>query len=377
VAVSVDRLLTNVNILIYVPEMAAFGGMERHICLLALRCAASANRVALVTTSNSLNQASRQQLREAGIQLRELAAPRHNSSRARKLLWLLWTALRMRSGSWDVIYSNGQSGLARFIWLAANKQTSIIHHHHTSGDAAEQTTWHPAFRKVLARAPRLVACSSTTRANLQSGLGRHDITFLPYLTPDLVSSSEVAERTYASGAPLRIGFIGRLVSTKGIDTLCDLSCDPAFDGVRWQIHGKGEKYSPPFFDRFPNIEYHGPYASIQDCARILLGLDAVALFSRHNEGMPLTLIEAMAAGLPWIATDQGGTRELAIAPENCEVIPASAGLDEVKHHTLRFIARIRSGDTSRVSQRFAYDQNFAPALSAGRWLEYLGLPSAR
>ncbi|HEY6148738.1 MAG TPA: glycosyltransferase, partial [Thermoanaerobaculia bacterium] len=46
-----------------------------------------------------------------------------------------------------------------------------------------------------------------------------------------------------------------------------------------------------------------------DPAVFLADLDLVALTSK-NEGTPLSLIEAMAAGLPILATDVGGVRDL-------------------------------------------------------------------
>jgi glycosyltransferase involved in cell wall biosynthesis len=48
-----------------------------------------------------------------------------------------------------------------------------------------------------------------------------------------------------------------------------------------------------------------------DLAKIYTGLDIVCLTSL-NEGTPLTLIEAMAAGKPFVATDVGGVRDLMV-----------------------------------------------------------------
>jgi glycosyltransferase involved in cell wall biosynthesis len=48
-----------------------------------------------------------------------------------------------------------------------------------------------------------------------------------------------------------------------------------------------------------------------DQGKIYAGLDIVCLTSR-NEGTPVALIEAMAAGRPFVATDVGGVRDLAV-----------------------------------------------------------------
>ena len=288
--------------LFYIPQMAAYGGMERHVCLLAALLARRRHAVAMMTTSNSLNQSAREDLRTAGVELRELPVARGKASKAGKFVWLLLSALRLRAKSWDVICTNGQSGLARLVWLAGHHRTRIIHHHHTSGDAAEQRTWHRAFRRTLAASPELVACSDSTKRQLEETLGRQDTVFLPYLTPELFHSAAVTEKNYGPDSLLHFGFIGRLVSTKGIDTICALSREPALAGVRWHIHGSGEDFQASSFDAVPNVQFHGAFRNAAECAEILLVLDALALFSRHNEGMPLSLIEGMAAGLPFLGS---------------------------------------------------------------------------
>ena len=46
-------------------------------------------------------------------------------------------------------------------------------------------------RRALRRAPELVACSLATRRELEAALGRSDVRFIPYLTPDLASTAVV------------------------------------------------------------------------------------------------------------------------------------------------------------------------------------------
>ncbi len=359
------------NFLFYVPQMAAYGGMERHVCVLAESAARRGHQVRLLTTSHSLNETTRATLASAGVELRELPRERDDASILLKSWWLWRETLAARFTRWDIIYTNGQSALAHIVWRAASRNTRIIHHHHTAADTGEQTTWSQHFRNVLTHAPEIVACSEATRANIEQAVGRQGVRFLPYFSACPVAPGTVTEKHYHPDQPLKLGFAGRLVRTKGIDMLCALSRCPELATVSWQIYGAGPDYTAEHFHAYPNICYHGPYPDLAGYGHTLLDLDALALFSQHNEGMPLSLIEAMSAGLPWIASDRGGTRELTLDPANCELVQNPSNLDACLHDTLALVGRIRSGATSRLRQRAAYDAHFAPDVVARKWFDYL------
>lgn len=356
------------NLLFYAPQMAAYGGIERHVCSLAAAAAADGHTVRVLTTSNSLGPDLRRELAHPLIELRELAAPRTAAGPVVKIIWLLREIRRARAQTWDVIYTNGQSGLARLAWLAAGPRTRVVHHHHTAADAAEQTTWSPFYRHVLRHAPRLVGCSRVTCAALNAATGRTDASFLTYLTACPVDAGWINERV--PGGRLRLGFCGRLIPEKGIDAILALAETDTLADLEWHIHGAGEAYPPARFAGRPRLVYHGAYHSTTEQVRALLGLDALVLFSTHNEGMPLSLIEAMSAGLPWIATDRGGTRELAVSPADSLVVPRTASQPELTGHVRGFADRLLAGTTSRHRQRAHYDEHFSPAVVSARWLTY-------
>ncbi len=359
------------NILVYAPQMAAFGGMERHVCDLAGVLAARGHFVTLLTTSNSLAHELRDRLLRAGVIVRELEVGRGRASRLRKGLWLFREALRNETVRWDLIYTNGQSALARLAWLAARPHTRIVHHHHTAADPGEQATWSRLFRRVLKHAPELVACSRFTQRSLAAATGRDDVRFLPYLTSSPVAAVGVQDRLYSPNSHLHFGFMGRLVAEKGIDFICALSQRPELAHITWHIHGSGAAYPPEFFKNYPRLVYHGAYTAGSQQAAILESLDALVLFSTHNEGMPLSLIEAMSAGLPWIATDRGGTREMAVSEDNCIVVGQPHDADTLAAAVAELAARIRRGATSREEQRRTYDRQFAPSVVADAWCDYL------
>jgi hypothetical protein len=134
--------------------MAAYGGMERHVCVLAKEAARRGHHIKLLTTSNSLNQTTRADLAAAGIVLHELPRQRDNAGPLLKLAWLWRETLAARFTRWDIIYTNGQSALASVVWHAGRRKTRIIHHHHTAADAGEQATWAPRFGKYSNARPR-------------------------------------------------------------------------------------------------------------------------------------------------------------------------------------------------------------------------------
>lgn len=354
------------NFLFYAPQMAAYGGMERHVCSLAVAAASAGHHVRLLTTSRSLGPDLRAELTGAGVDFRELTRDRGRAGKLAKLVWLGRETLRARGSRWDVIYTNAQSALARTVWYAARQGTRIIHHHHTAADAGEQATWSPAFRRVLAAAPELVGCSEATSRALNATTGRRDARFLPYLTRCPVAAGEVPTR--GPHTPLRFGFTGRLIPEKGIDLIVRLAAEPALNGLTWHLHGAGPAYPPEYFAGRPNLVYHGAYRTVAEHAAALLGLDALALFSTHNEGMPLSLIEGLSAGLPLVASDRGGTRELAGSPADMVMVPAEADYAATVHCVRILADAILAGRTSRARQRALYDRDFAPEVVARRWL---------
>lgn len=356
------------NLLFYVPQMAPYGGIERHVCRLAAAAAAHGHTVRFLTTSNSLGQELRQLLDHPLIELLELPRPRGSAGPLRKAVWLLNQVRRARRVRWDAIYTNGQSGFARLVWFAARPGTRVAHHHHNAGDAAERATWSPAFLHVLRRAPLLIGCSRATSRAMNQAAGRTDASFMPYLAACPVDAALITNRP--QGRPLRFGFCGRLIPEKGIEAIFALAADPGLADVEWHIYGEGEAFPADRFAGRPRLVYHGSYRTAREHANALLGLDAAVLFSTHNEGMPLGLIEAMSAGLPWIATDRGGTRELAISPPDSLVTKPAPSARELATDVRRLADRILAGATSRKRQRAAYDGLFSPPAVTRLWLEY-------
>jgi glycosyltransferase involved in cell wall biosynthesis len=120
----------------------------------------------------------------------------------------------------------------------------------------------------------------------------------------------------------RIGWVGRLSAEKGADVLLDalprLNDVPL--GVSLVGSGREQRALQERAARLridQHIDWHG---TIPDAGRYLPAFDVLVLSSR-TEGTPIVLFEAMAAGVPIVATRVGGVPDL-VSPEEATLVPS-------------------------------------------------------
>jgi len=72
------------------------------------------------------------------------------------------------------------------------------------------------------------------------------------------------------------------------------------------------------------LDGHVRFLGSRDDVSRLLSSASLFVLSSLSEGIPLTLLEAMATGLPAVATDVGGNREIVIPGETGLLVPAGS-----------------------------------------------------
>ncbi|HJV90105.1 MAG TPA: glycosyltransferase [Holophagaceae bacterium] len=118
--------------------------------------------------------------------------------------------------------------------------------------------------------------------------------------------------------------VGNLRAAKDYPTLIAAAerCAAAFPEFHLRIAGGGEHYDELEAD----IRTRGLQDRVKllgsrlDVPRLLRAADALVLSSAW-EGMPNTVMEAMASGLPVVATDVGGVKELLLEGETGFIVP--------------------------------------------------------
>jgi len=127
------------------------------------------------------------------------------------------------------------------------------------------------------------------------------------------------------GGPVRLVSVGRLAAPKDFATLIEAVAALPRGSVCLDVLGNGPQreelealVSAHGLDEW--IAFRG---TVADVAPELARADVFVLSSR-SEGMPMSVLEAMAAGLPVVASDVGGIRELVDAETGILVPPADA-----------------------------------------------------
>jgi glycosyltransferase involved in cell wall biosynthesis len=127
----------------------------------------------------------------------------------------------------------------------------------------------------------------------------------------------------AGRAVPRVGGLGRLTDQKGFDVLVAAVRLLADRGVRLDVVVGGEGRDGERLRAAAAGLPVGFAGFVTDVRGFLAGLDAFCLSSRR-EALPLVLLEAMAEGLPCVATDVGDVAA-AVGPDAVVVPPGDAG----------------------------------------------------
>jgi glycosyltransferase involved in cell wall biosynthesis len=121
-----------------------------------------------------------------------------------------------------------------------------------------------------------------------------------------------------AGARRRFGFVGTLAPHKGVHVLLEAFRALEGDDLTLDLHGSRSVH-PSYVASLeraaagdPRIRFRGAFAEGEQPS-VLAGLDALVLPSIWWENSPLTVLEAMAAGVAVVASRSGGVPE--VVPE--------------------------------------------------------------
>jgi len=218
-------------------------------------------------------------------------------------------------------------------------------------------------RYVVNRSERLIAVSKAVASYAPHyGASPDKITVVPNAV-DSVSFHPDLKIEQRWDGRLRVGFVGRLIANKGPQYL--LEAAPAL----LTTHPRAEIVMVGDGPMRPTLEARAEALGIRDKVSFLGNRKDVAdvlrscdIFVRPSlmEGMPLTVLEAMACGVPVVATPVGGTPEV-VQDEHTGLLVPPGNIGELSIALVRLaqqpLLRERLGEAGRrlVCSDFTWD----------------------
>lgn len=156
--------------------------------------------------------------------------------------------------------------------------------------------------KIASKYATIIAVSEDTKNDLiNHGVKRVEIMYMG-VKPQKISKMKHNQFT--------IGFLGALTKEKGTEDFVRASCHyihgrESIDNIRLMIIGDGTERER--MQRGMHAEFTGFVADVKN---YLKKVDILLFPTHHHEGISMAILEAMAMGIPVLATDIGGCREI-------------------------------------------------------------------
>jgi glycosyltransferase involved in cell wall biosynthesis len=167
-----------------------------------------------------------------------------------------------------------------------------------------------AGRYILRRAARVLAVSEAARAHV-IGLGAH--AERTSLAPNGVDHDRFRTRPIVAGPRPTVAAVGRLIPNKGPDLLLEAAHRLAGEGLAFDVVFVGDgPMRPSLEERTATRGLNGRVRFVGHVADVAAWLRKAEIVVRasYTEGMPLAVLEAMAAGRCNVVSDIAANREL-------------------------------------------------------------------
>jgi glycosyltransferase involved in cell wall biosynthesis len=207
---------------------------------------------------------------------------------------------------------------------------------------------------------------------------RKPMASLPHLHgPVLPIDVDLTRRRIGHEGILRIGFFGRLSTLKRPDLLVRLWKTLDIGPARLEIFGDGE-IDHSLREQINSlglggvVTMHGRYSQEESIRRVS-ETDLVVLPSQ-GEGLPQVLLESMAAGVPFVATNVGGVSDL--GKENPDVEICKTDEYAIKAAIETMVKKIRNGKISPTRLQAIYQKKYSFKIVAEQWQKALFDPDS-
>ena len=342
--------------IVHLVAPGAVGGLESVVRALARGHARHGHdvRVAAVLGAPGAPHPWLAQLAEDGIEVVPLHLPGRHYLRERAAIAALCRELQP-----DVVHTHGYR--PDVVGAAAARQAGVptlSTVHGFTGGGWKNRLYERMQCRALRRFDAVISVSMPLAERLAvAGVPRERLHIVPNAYGGRTTFAHPDEAREAFGVPpgvKHVGWIGRLGREKGADVLLDALHRLAERDLVVSIIGDGRErralerlVATHGLERI--VRFHG---MVPDAARLLRAFDCVTISSR-TEGTPIVLLEAMAAGVPVIASRVGGIPDVVTDREALLVPPEQPDLLASALAAVLRAPRSAAARAARASERLA------------------------
>jgi glycosyltransferase involved in cell wall biosynthesis len=362
---TLETVLQNSNILINAMLFGPGGGSTHlsHLCSALVKRGA---KVTLVTRYAHPDNPVVRNHRELSIRLVTTPFARNRRLYRLSTAWALlaWPRLLGR-GKYDLLYTWELSAFTRFLSRFVRPAGRVLWQRIGEPFAPDGSV-DPALEKLLDG----LLVESPIHAEAAAKVISPEV---PILTLPMLSHGTFApaRNGHRPGDVFSVAFLGRYDSAKGIYRLLDIWPELNIGEAELNFHAWGperDTLSRLVSERGlgKRVHVNGAYSTPEELSAILKKTDLVVLPS-ETEGVPLVLVEAIAHGVPFVASDVGAVRTLADDNPDVRVVPLdNLKLKEAIEST---VSMIRSGQIRSDRLQAYYQARYGYEALCGRWTE--------
>jgi glycosyltransferase involved in cell wall biosynthesis len=342
---------------------ASAGGAGRHVLDLAEGLVSQGCAVHLLYADRRIDRMFAERVKAIeGLQSQIIRVDRHIN--ANDFTAVLQTRRYIRDhGPFDIIHGHSAKGGALARLAAIGSGAAVFYTPHgfqlmDPGLSRIKRFCYAAVELVLSctRGQIIVVSPEERNAVARLGISPDRVTLIPNgirLDAQIATRAKARRTMGLDDEAMIIGFVGRLVQLKAVDVLLRAFAltAAAVPSARLAIVGSG-----PLLESLQaladdlNIAAKVVWLGEQNARGFVRGFDVFTLASR-KEGLPYVILEAMAAGLPVVATDTCSVSVLLKHRENGMVVPR----DDVQKFADALIElgsnprlRLRQGEAARA-----------------------------